>query len=214
MSNISVGLYLPCGVNVTPEPIFIEDYRTIQNAVGGHFDAVTTDCNSNGKMLFVGYVHDEGRILDLGYNYLATNLFRRELYGDCVVVWGLDEDGVYDGDNHDIPADVFNTLQEALTESTAQAYNTSLGMSFACQFAIDNGLVNEEMLDMCLNKLMHGALKDPRTDADEIEIAKEYVVGMLDRIVIFTEGNDAESELGVMNEFCSMMAKAFANGNL
>ena len=71
----------------------------INNAVGGWFDAVHpvyTDFN------VVGYVHDEGLLLGLEPNPVASAMFGRFLVGNVVVVGTLNADGKYDGASHDV----------------------------------------------------------------------------------------------------------------
>lgn len=74
-----------------------EDGHTlIHEIVGGWFDCV------RGEEI-VGYVHDEGLLIGLPLNAVASMLFQRPLVGDCVVIGSLNERGEYDGENHDIP---------------------------------------------------------------------------------------------------------------
>lgn len=81
------------------EPFSVtDDYRSISEAVGGLIDSVS-DHESN----LVGYVHDEGLLIGLAPNVVASSLFGRPLVGDCVVFGLTDANGIYDGENHDIP---------------------------------------------------------------------------------------------------------------
>lgn len=73
-------------------------YQTINSLVGGYIDCVT-----NGENL-AGYVHDEGLLIGLAPNLVASVLFGRPLVGDCVVVGYLNERGEYDGNDYDVPA--------------------------------------------------------------------------------------------------------------
>lgn len=208
MSNIAVGIYLPSGVNVSPEPIFIEDAESIKSAVGGYFDVVTTDCGSNNKMLFVGYVNDEGIIENLDYNYLATNLFRRELYGNCVVLWGLNEEGVYDGENHDIPGSMFEVLQTTLTESTALAYNMSVGMAEVCNYATDNGIADRDLLESAI-LVLHSLSTGNDIDPDRVQAAMGFMIKTLIDVSDDVEDSPDDS-MQALNEFCLMMVEHFA----
>lgn len=72
-------------------------YKTINSLVGGYIDCVT-----NGENI-AGYVHDEGLLIGLAPNLVASVLFGRPLVGDCVVVGYLNERGEYDGNDYDIP---------------------------------------------------------------------------------------------------------------
>ena len=80
-------------------------HTLIHEIVGGWFDAVA------GEEI-VGYVHDEGLLIGLPLNAVASLLFQRPLVGDCVVVGSLNEKGVYDGENHDVP-EAYTTLRFA-----------------------------------------------------------------------------------------------------
>lgn len=98
------------------EPFSVtDDYRSISEAVGGLIDSVA-DHDTN----LVGYVHDEGLLIGLAPNIVASSLFGRPLVGDCVVFGLTDANGIYDGENHDIPAeylsDKFLTLATVLND--------------------------------------------------------------------------------------------------
>ena len=71
-------------------------HTLIHEIVGGWFDCV------RGEEI-VGYVHDEGLLIGLPVNAVASMLFQRPLVGDCVVIGSLNEKGEYDGENHDVP---------------------------------------------------------------------------------------------------------------
>ena len=71
-------------------------HTDIHDIVGGWFDAVRTDT-------LIGYVHDTGLIDGQHINFVATALFGRILCGTCVVFGGMNENGEYDGDDHDVP---------------------------------------------------------------------------------------------------------------
>ena len=82
---------------VFTQDIPTEDGHTlIHEIVGGWFDCV------RGEEI-VGYVHDEGLLIGLPVNAVASMLFQRPLVGDCVVIGTLNEKGEYDGENHDVP---------------------------------------------------------------------------------------------------------------
>lgn len=149
MSTITSGLLLPAGARVNPEPILVEDYKSIQRIVGGAFDAVRTDMGHD-EVALVGYVHDEGMLLNLPYNYIATALFKQNIFGDCVLVWGLDENGIYDGDNHDIPEFMVEFLSEELMQHVAESYNMSAEIAMALDYAVHFNLFPEDEIDMLM----------------------------------------------------------------
>jgi hypothetical protein len=69
-------------------------HSEIHEMVGGWFDCVRTDT-------LIGYVHDTGLIEGQDINFIATALFGRILCGTCVVFGAMNENGEYDGDDHD-----------------------------------------------------------------------------------------------------------------
>jgi hypothetical protein len=93
---IQIGTDNVVGVNLHTKESGIGEY--LNNAVGGWFD-----CVHNSDLEIVGYVHDEGLLLGLDINPIATALFGQVLVGTCVIVGALDANGVYDGDSHSVP---------------------------------------------------------------------------------------------------------------
>jgi hypothetical protein len=77
------------------------------------------DCVRNEDI--VGYVNDEGLLIGLAPNIIASVLFGRPLVGNVVVLGALNDEGEYDGDNHDVPEQYlsahFRKLAQALIES-------------------------------------------------------------------------------------------------
>lgn len=71
-------------------------YQVLNELCGGWIDCVRNDD-------IVGYVNDEGLLIGLDANVLASVLFGRPLVGDVVVLGALSEEGEYDGENHDVP---------------------------------------------------------------------------------------------------------------
>lgn len=196
MSKLTVGMFLPKGTQVEPEPIFIEDYKSIQQAIGGHFDVVVTNLGKDDVSI-VGYVHDEGLILDLELNYLATNLFQRELRGDCVIVWGLSPNGEYDGDNYDIPEWITEFIMRDLVVSSAGAYNMSTLLADVCKYAVAEKIAS---LDDVANiaKAMHDGATTGIIDYE----AEDRLIVILNKVADFTD----EQEIA---EFCKLAAKLF-----
>lgn len=196
MSKLTAGIFLPRGIQVEPEPIFIEDYKSIQQAVGGHFDVVVTDLGKEGVSI-VGYVHDEGLIMDLELNYLATNLFKRELRGDCVIVWGLSPNGEYDGDNYDIPEWITEFLFKDLVESSAGAFNMSSLLADVCKYAVSNKLATLEEVSTIANAMHEGATTG-KIDWD----AEDRLIVVLQKVADFAD----EAEV---IEFCNLVIQLF-----
>jgi hypothetical protein len=176
MSTYTAGMFLPSGADVKPQPMFVTDHTGINQAVGGHFDVVTTDMDQEDVSI-VGYVNDEGIILGLEFNYLASALFKRELFGDCVVVWGLNKDGVYDGENHDLPSVVAEFLVEDLVQVTANAYNGALSIALACDYAIRHGYMTELQVAMLASRCAEETAQGQKGSAmQELEVLMEWVV--------------------------------------
>jgi hypothetical protein len=108
-------------------------YEVIKEAVGGWLDTVST---KNGAV--VGYLHDEGLLIGLPVNTVASLLFSRPLVGNVVLVGGLSPEGDYDGENHDLPAPFFREgylayLSRVSTdeELIAEIQTSISGMDFA-----------------------------------------------------------------------------------
>lgn len=80
-----------------------EVHTEIHEVVGGWFDCVRNDT-------MVGYVHDEGLIMGLPINPVATALFGRVLCGTCVVFGAMNENGEYDGDDHPLNAEQLSVI--------------------------------------------------------------------------------------------------------
>jgi len=146
MSTITAGWMLPAGTNVVPEPILVQGYEDLSETVGGWIDCVSTTMNHDDVKI-VGYVNDEGIILDLEFNYLATALFRQPLYGNCVVLWGLNEDGIEDGENYDVPEYVGQFINTTLANATAESYNMATMISLACDYAVEHGYKSADYVD-------------------------------------------------------------------
>lgn len=187
MSTLTAGIFLPAGSNVEPQQIFVEDYKSIQSMIGGNFDVVRTDMGQPDVAL-VGYVHDEGLLLDLEYNFLATALFKQELHGDCVVVWGLSPNGVYDGDNYDVPSHIAQFLQTELLAKTSDAYNMATSVSFALSYAIATGIVDEDDVDRIVLGLYDNAgTKDGAIETELSNILKMVVVHAKDNTSVMKD---------------------------
>lgn len=96
----------------------------INGVVDGWFDAVhPTFEHTSGPLNIVGYVHDEGLLLGLKPNIIASALFGRVLVGRCVVVGTLNPMGNYDGDSHDVPSGAIEVM--AWLDSAFQLWRDS-----------------------------------------------------------------------------------------
>lgn len=135
------GLLLNAGVGATVEPVIIDKLETIQEYVGGIIDAVTQQVSKD--ICAVGYVHDEGLLLDLEMNWIASALFMREIRGPVVLVNGFNEANEYDGDNHDLPDVFIKYMQTTFLDKVAETYNESKILSAILSLAEDAGVIDE-----------------------------------------------------------------------
>jgi hypothetical protein len=92
-------------IPVNGEPKVVElsnDYevssRQINELVGGWFDCVRVD-----QLGIVIYVHDEGLLMNMEANVVASTLANQLLVGDVLICGSLNSDGFYDGETYDVP---------------------------------------------------------------------------------------------------------------
>jgi hypothetical protein len=171
---IKVGALLPSGTGVEPEAVFIEDYKDIQREIGGCFDVVRLRQDSSiGEIAMVGYVHDEGLILDLPLNYYASALFGQELRGDCVLMWALSPNGEYDGDDYDLPDNIIAWLLDGFTDKVRGAYNEAMTMTIALQKCQEDGVLTREEIDNMMDMIC-------RLNEHGEELSEEEMVSMLE----------------------------------
>lgn len=171
--NVIVGVLLKAGDDATPLPIKISDLESIQGYVGGYIDAVTmtydpkemfTDPKDCEPFVCVGYVHDEGAVLGLPVNELASAVFNQNLFGDVVMVSGTSPSGKYDGDNYDLPdwfvEGVFTHLRSAI-EMGRKIYD-ALGTSKKfLAVAVKDGIVtSDEIVEMMMRATAEGSQQD------------------------------------------------------
>jgi hypothetical protein len=119
----------------------------IQEVVGGTIDAVRRGCldtsGKNKNFILVGYVHDEGRIIDLPLNPVATVLFEQNIYGDVLLVSGTNpETGEYDGENYDVPTDFTVYVTTALHEEVSMSLMFSKMLATALSKAVEDEVVS------------------------------------------------------------------------
>ena len=152
---VKTAVLLPAGARVNPEEVLINDYKNIQDIVGGCFDCVSYSGEGlNGEpVTLCGYVHDEGLLLGLETNYLATMLFGRMIVGPCVVTYALSPNGTYDGDDYDMPSDLVQFLTTDLLVGTAMAYNQAALMAVATEQMVESGALTQEDVDMMTNEM-------------------------------------------------------------
>lgn len=81
-------------------------YEFISKTIDGFFDCVYAN---DGK--FHGYVHDEGLLIGLPINAVATALFGRVLAGPCVVFGAYNDQGVRDGNEYSVPTTAVQSVE-------------------------------------------------------------------------------------------------------
>lgn len=187
------GILLPCDGS-EPMPIAVGDYEHIQQLVGGTFDAVRADFDPSvlndpdniivdgdeEPITVVGYVHDEGLLIGLRPNAMASLVLNRHIAGPCVIVSGTSPDGKYDGYNHDIPEWFANAVFQGGLFEVCQAIELAARFEAdALELAYADGLFTEEQWAR-LHAMMDTF--DPKYDdivQDAVDIAVAYKVGRL-----------------------------------
>jgi len=213
MSTVSAVL-LKAGTNVQPEAVVVDGLESIQKLVGGVIDAVRIDTQQvnpdtgeeeTPRFTLVGYVHDEGLMLDLEINWVASALFQRRIVGNVVLVSGNSATGEYDGENHDIPDTLFRWLSTSFIKHVAKTYNESVMIAEILQYVKnDGGFTPEEvtLFTETMQKVMEEG-RDENADSGDIleamvEKAKKHMVDkaiselssseLIDEIDAFLEG--------------------------
>ena len=149
MLGITMGAVIGTEVGHKPEPVVVGDIADIQEKVGGHLDCVRIECgNSEDGTVFtlVGYVHDEGRILNppLEINLVASMIFNQELRGNCVILSGTNpETKAYDGENYDLPSAFYDYLCESFTKEVEKSVAFTQMLATAVGMARRNDAITE-----------------------------------------------------------------------
>ena len=151
------GWLLPAGANVEPTPVLVpQHYTKIAEVIGARLvDAVYNDVASidGYRTTIVGFVDDEGLFDESKQpNVLATVLFDRDqvLVGDCVVFDTLNEFGVSDGDNYDVPSWLVELGDELVVES-ANLWNKIVVSLGRMALAVKEGVLYEEEMIQALS---------------------------------------------------------------
>jgi hypothetical protein len=157
MFGMTTGLVIYADPKKEPEAFVFSSENSlaeIQAKVGGYIDSVKTQAINEAddtQMVLVGYVHDEGRILDMPMNPLASIVFNRELVGDVVLVNGTNpENGDYDGENYDLPLDFINYIMHMHPE-VVRMLQFSKGLSSSVALAYRAGVVTKEELEYVMD---------------------------------------------------------------
>ena len=199
MSNKVTGLLLNAGIGATVDVITVGDLESIQSYVGGTIDAVRAEVSDN--ICAVGYVHDEGLILDLETNWLASALFSREIRGNVVVVNGYNQDNEYDGDNHDLPNVFIVYMKTAFLAKVAQAYNESMMISAMLEYALEKELISKDGINNLMEELGEAIMQDDEAGLNDLSSKVEEIIAKLDK----TMGEEASTKL--MDEIYEFLDK-------
>ena len=149
------GLLIHSGVGAKVERIQVGELEDIQDRVGGMIDAVRKQVSKD--IVAVGYVHDEGLILDMEMNWIASALFMQEIRGPVVVVNGLSNDlREYDGDNHDLPDEFITYMQTKFIDKVAETYNESKMVQAMLEYAFNKDMMTEDEVTTLLQHLESG----------------------------------------------------------
>lgn len=167
MFGMTSAVLIKADASTAPEPLLLgggdsQVLTEIQSAVGGTIDAVrrgaTDETGETPPFILVGYVHDEGIILKLPLNPVATVLFEQNIFGNCLVVSGTNpETGVYDGENYDLPATFSEYLMSGLHTQVQESLVFSRVLSQAMRLGLRNGTVTEAEAEAIMNWMKQSA---------------------------------------------------------
>ena len=213
MSAVSAVL-LKAGVGVEPEAVMVDGLESIQRLVGGVIDAVRIDTqqiNPNTgeeetpRFTIVGYVHDEGIMLDMEINWIASALFQQRIVGNVVLVSGNSPTGEYDGENHDIPDTLFKWLSTSFVKDVAKTYNESVMIAEILEYVKnDGGFTPAEvaLFTDTMQKIMDEGVSDNSDGADMIESmlekAKQHV---MDKVIARTAEKESSTLISEIDTF-------------
>jgi len=189
MSNKVTGLLLNAGVGGSIDTITVDGLESIQSYVGGTIDAVRADVSDD--ICAVGYVHDEGLILDLEMNWLASALFSQEIRGNVVLVNGYNKNNYYDGDNHEFPDVFVRYMKTSFLKRVADCYNESQMISAMLQYSLDTGLITKEAIDNLMEDLGEAIQYDDEIGLADLSVKIEEIMSKLDN----TMGEEASNKL-------------------
>jgi len=154
MLGITMGAVIGTEIGQEPEPCIIGDITDIQSKVGGHFDCVRinvgSDPSADDVFTLVGYVHDEGRVLNppLELNLLASMIFNQEIRGNCVILSGTNpETREYDGENYDLPAVFYEFLCTTLTKEVEKSVQFTRLLAMSVSMAYRSNKISKEDFD-------------------------------------------------------------------
>ena len=206
MFGMTMAEFIPADIEKEPHSVLLGNGANtslvddIQLFVGGTFDVVRMQAVNEETLdtfTLIGYVHDEGILLDMPMNVLASSLFGRELYGDVLVLSGTNpENGDYDGDSYDLPMNFCEYIEKVLYPETCNAVAVSRGLAGAFMIAHRDGIVSDEERDyvtevanLKAKQSLQGDFRDmPKRWQEIMERAIRHMVTLMD------DGDEAEEE--------------------
>lgn len=168
MNKLVQGIFFPVGEEIEPLPIAVGDHTNINALIGGHFDCVRRNFDpeelyeASGRpddaepFVCVGYVHDEGILLGLPLNKLATVVFGQQLYGDVVVVSGTSPTGEYDGENYDVPTWFGNAVHNGSLVEASEIVENLSEIASCLATAVREGMINRDEILMSILESAQG----------------------------------------------------------
>lgn len=154
MFGMTMSVVLYADPRKEPETVLLGGGDTdrvteIQKFVGGTFDAVKRGCHdesdTHNDFILVGYVHDEGKLLDLPLNPMACILFDQVIHGDVVLVNGTNpENGDYDGESYDVPVAFSEYLIKGMYPAVMESVMFSKMLAMSVAHAKKEGAITEQ----------------------------------------------------------------------
>lgn len=193
---LKASVLFPAGNGVFPDPIFIDDYKDIQSLVGGFFTTVSLNTSADGEPIsLVGYLPDDVRERNnRTINWFASALFGQELYGPCVVAWGLSPNGFNDGDIYDMPDGMSEWLFGKFTEKVLEAYAEANMMTVVLHQAMDAGVITQQELDSLMDFIEAMTGDDTGAYTDEDKVGYMLLLNRIENHILVTEKDKASDD--------------------
>lgn len=172
LHGMTMGAFVSPSVETAPEAAVIGELKDIQDKVGGTIDAVRTEMGEgDNAFVLVGYVHDEGRILNLPVNFLASLIFGQELRGPVVLVSGTNPDNKeYDGENYDLPSEFFEFLRKNMYEDMRRAYFVSRFITICLESGVQSKAVSMNDAAHVLSEMQKASEESIAGTTDSLDV--------------------------------------------
>lgn len=172
------AVLLPAEDGAEPIPVSVNGLESLQGFVGGHIDAVQVDYNTDelpvkfdeyGACRVVGYLNDEGILLGLPLNKLATLVFGRPLFGPVVLVGG--DDG--EGNDTELPSWFLANIYSGALQATVEELDSSAKtLAEAIRFCIKDGAIPADVAASIAYTIANG-------EGEDVAKAEELMEGLL-----------------------------------